>query len=266
MRLGDNLYSSSVLALNGGSGDLTWYFQFTPHDVHDWDAIQIPVLADIEIGGRERKVMMWANRNAFFYVLDRETGEFLLGTPFARQSWAEGLDENGRPIRLPNTSPSPEGTIVSPSVLGGTNWWSPAYSPRTRLFYVNAFDGESKFFIRDDEYVEGVRFAGGGPQGVEAVDNYVNAIRALDPTTGERRWEFQLTPQSRAGILATAGDVIFSGGIDGYFFALDAETGEELWHISLGARVQAAPITFAVNGEQYITIAAGNVVYTFGLD
>jgi alcohol dehydrogenase (cytochrome c) len=151
-------------------------------------------------------------------------------------------------------------------VLGGTNWWSPAYSPRTGLFYVNAFDGESKFFIRDDEYVEGVRFAGGGPQGVEAVDNYVNAIRALDPTSGERRWEFRMTPQSRAGILATAGDVVFSGGIDGYFFALDAETGQELWHIALGARIQAAPITFAVDGRQYVTIAAGNVVYTFGLD
>lgn len=266
MRLGDNLYSDSVLALDGGSGELEWYFQFTPHDVHDWDAIQIPVLADIEFEGRERKVMMWANRNAFFYVLDRETGEYLLGTPFARQTWAEGLDEEGRPIRLPNTFPTPEGTVVSPSVLGGTNWWSPAYSPRTGLFYVNAFDGESEFFVRDDEYVEGVRFAGGGPQAVTDVDNYVNAIRAIDPATGERKWEFQITPQSRAGILATAGDVIFSGGIDGYFFALDARTGEELWHVALGARVQAAPITFAVDGRQYVTIAAGNVVYTFGLD
>lgn len=266
MRMGDNLYSNSVLALDGASGELSWYFQFTPHDVHDWDSIQIPVLADIDFDGRQRKVMMWANRNAFFYVLDRETGEYLLGKPFARQSWAEGLDDKGRPIQLPDTSPSPEGTIVSPSVLGGTNWWSPAFSPRTGLFYVNAFDGESEFFIRDDEYNTGIRFAGGGPQWVAPDDNYVNAIRALDPTTGERRWEFEITPHSRAGLLATAGDVVFTGGIDGYFFALDAETGEELWHIPLGSRVQASPVTYAVDGRQYLTIAAGNVIYTFGLD
>ena len=266
MRLGDNLYSDSVLAIDGESGELTWYFQFTPHDVHDWDAIQIPVLADIDYGGQLRKVMMWANRNAFFYVLDRDTGEFLLGRPFARQTWAEGLDAKGRPIRAPDTFPTPDGTIVSPSVIGGTNWWSPAYSPRTGLFYVNAFDGEAEYFIRDDEHQDGVRFTGGGQQAVSAIDNYINAIRALDPKTGDRRWEFQITPQSRAGILATAGDVIFSGGVDGYFFALDAETGEELWYIALGARVQAAPITYAVDGRQYVTITAGNVVYTFGLD
>ena len=266
MRLGDNLYADSVLALDGNSGELSWYFQFTPHDVHDWDAIQVPVLADIEYDGQPRKVMMWANRNAFFYVLDRETGEYLLGKPFARQTWAERLDEQGRPIRVPNTFPTPEGTVVSPPVLGGTNWWSPAYSPRTGLFYVNAFDGEAEYFIRDDEHQDGVRFTGGGQQAVSAIDNYVSAIRALDPKTGDRRWEFRITPQSKAGILATAGDVIFSGSVDGYFFALDAETGEELWHISLGALVQAAPITYAVDGQQYVTIAVGNVIYTFGLN
>ena len=266
MRWGDNLYADSVLALDGNSGELSWYFQFTPHDVHDWDAIQVPVLADIEYDGQPRKVMMWANRNAFFYVLDRETGEYLLGKPFARQTWAERLDEQAPPIRVPNTFPTPEGTVVSPPVLGGTNWWSPAYSPRTGLFYVNAFDGEAEYFIRDDEHQDGVRFTGGGQQAVSAIDNYVSAIRALDPKTGDRRWEFRITPQSKAGILATAGDVIFSGGVDGYFFALDAETGEELWHISLGALVQAAPITYAVDGQQYVTIAVGNVIYTFGLN
>ena len=266
MRLGDNLYSDSVLALDGDSGELSWHFQFTPHDVHDWDAIQIPVLADIEFDGQARKALLWANRNAFFYTLDRASGEFLLGKPFARQTWAAGLDEQGRPIRLPGTFPAADGTVVSPPVLGGTNWWSPAYSPRTGLFYVSAFDGESEYFVRDDEYQAGVRFAGGGPQAVEAIDNYDNAIRAIDPATAERRWEFRITPHSRAGILATAGDLVFSGSVDGYFYALDAETGAELWHIALGARVQAAPITYAAGGRQYVTIAAGNVVYTFGLD
>ena len=266
MRLGDNLYSDSVLALDGDTGELAWYFQFTPHDVHDWDAIQVPILADIEFDGELRKVMMWANRNAFCYTLDRETGKFLVGKPFARQTWAEELDENGQPIRVPDTFPTPEGTVVSPSVLGGTNWWSPAYSLRTGLFYVNAYDGEATYFLREEEYRAGNRFTGGGQQAVQPTDSYVSAIRAIDPRTGDRRWEFRITPHSKAGVLTTAGDLVFSGSVDGYFFALDAVTGEELWHISLGGLVQSAPISYAVQGRQYVTVAVGNVVYTFGLD
>ena len=158
VRLGDNLYSDSVLALNGEGGNLEWYFQFTPHDIHDWDAIQVPIIGDIMYEGEMRKVMMWANRNAFYYTLDRETGEFLVGKPYALQTWAEGLDENGRPIRVPNMEPSVEGKLVSPTIGGGTNWWSPTFSPRTGLYYVNAFDGEQIYFIRDEEYVEGEQY------------------------------------------------------------------------------------------------------------
>ena len=162
VRLGDNLYSDSVLALDGDDGNLEWYFQFTPHDIHDWDAIQVPILGDIMYEGEMRKVMMWANRNAFYYTLDRETGEFLVGKPYALQTWAEGLDENGRPIRVPNMEPSVEGKLVSPTIGGGTNWWSPTFSPRTGLYYVNAFDGEQIYFIREEEYVEGEQYTGGG--------------------------------------------------------------------------------------------------------
>ena len=266
VRMGDNLYSDSVLALNGDSGELDWYFQFTPHDVHDWDAIQIPILAALEFDGEMRKVMMWANRNAFYYTLDRETGEFLLGKPYARQTWAEGLDENGRPIRVPGTSPTYEGVVVAPSIGGGTNWWSAAYSPRTELYYVNAYDGEQKYFKRDEDYVEGERFTGGGGENVLPQEAYQSAIRAIDPRTGDLRWEFLLQPRATAGVLATAGDLVFSGGVDGYFYALDAVSGRELWHIQLGSRVHSAPMSFAVDGKQYITVAAGNVVYTFGLD
>jgi alcohol dehydrogenase (cytochrome c) len=266
VRMGDNLYSDSVLALNGDSGELDWYFQFTPHDVHDWDAIQIPILADLEFDGEMRKVMMWANRNAFYYTLDRETGEFLIGKPYARQTWAEGLDENGRPIRVPGTSPTYEGVVVAPSIGGGTNWWSAAYSPRTELYYVNAYDGEQKYFKRDEDYVEGERFTGGGGENVLPQEAYQSAIRAIDPRTGDLRWEFLLQPRATAGVLATAGDLVFSGGVDGYFYALDAVSGQELWHIQLGSRVHSAPMSFAVDGQQYITVAAGNVVYTFGLD
>ena len=164
VRMGDNLYADSALALNGDTGEMDWYFQFTPHDMHDWDAIQVPILADLQMGGGIRKVMMWANRNAFYYTLDRETGEFLVGEPFARQTWAERLDAAGRPIRRPNTNPSVEGTVVSPAVGGGTNWFSPSFSPRTELFYVMAHDSEAEFFIRDDTYEEGSIFLGGGSQ------------------------------------------------------------------------------------------------------
>ena len=265
VRLGDNLYSDSVLALNHETGGLEWYFQFTPHDVHDWDAIQVPILADLTIDGEERKVMMWANRNAFYYTLDRETGEFLVGTPFAKQTWAVGLDSNGRPIRVPDTSPSPEGTLVSPPVVGGTNWFSPAYSPSTELFYVQAYDGEDVYYKRDEDYVEGDQFTGGGFQRPLPVENYVSAVRAIDPRTGDIRWEYEIQPRSTAGMLATAGDLVFSGSVDGYFYALDAATGEELWHVAVGAMVHSAPMTYAVDGRQYVTIAAGNVVFTFGL-
>ena len=146
VRLGDNLYASSVIALDADTGKLKWYFQFTPHDVHDWDAVQIPVLVDAEFRGRQRKLMYWGNRNAFFYVLDRETGEFLMATPFTRQTWAERIDEKGRPVRRPNTSPSREGAVVSPGPQGGTNWYSPSYSPVTKLFYLSVWDFASRFY------------------------------------------------------------------------------------------------------------------------
>ena len=266
VRLGDNLYADSALALDGETGELKWYFQFTPHDVHDWDAIQIPILGDIMYEGEMRKVMMWANRNAFYYTIDRETGEFLVGTPYAQQTWAEGLDENGRPIRVPNTAPTPEGVVVSPPIGGGTNWWSPAYSPRTGLFYVNAFDGEQEYFTREEEYVEGETYMGGGGNNVLPIDHYQSWIRAIDPATGNIRWEYPIAPRSTSGLLSTEGDLVFGGTVDGWFFALDALTGEELWHINVGSRVHSGPMAYAVDGRQYVAVAAGNVVFAFGLD
>ena len=179
------MYSDSVLALDADTGEMRWYFQFTPHDNHDWDATQIPVLADALFNRRQRKLMLWPNRNGFFYVLDRETGEFLLGKPFAKQTWAERLDDSGRPIRRPDTAPSEEGTTVAPPAGGAANYWSPSYSPRTGLIYVMAFDGEAKFFIREEKYVAGQRFAGGGPQQTQPIDNEVSAVRAIVPQTGD---------------------------------------------------------------------------------
>lgn len=265
VRLGDNLYSDSALALNGDTGEIAWHFQFTPHDVHDYDSIQVPILADIEYQGSTRKVMMWANRNAFFYTIDRETGEFLEGEAYATQTWAQGLDPNGRPIPTPGMAPTYEGILVSPPIVGATNWYSPAYSQQTGLFYVTSFDGEQEFFKRDEDYEEGERFTGGGGRYNQPMDAFHSSIRAINPATAEIEWEFPIMPRSSAGITTTAGGIVFTGSADGYFFALDAASGEELWHISLGARVHAAPMTFAIDGQQFVTIASGNVVYTFGL-
>ena len=264
-RLGDNLYSDAAMALNGDTGELVWHFQFTPHDVHDYDSIQVPILADIQFEGRTRKVMMWANRNAFFYTIDRSNGRFMIGKPFATQTWAQGLDVNGRPIRVPGMEPTYEGIMVSPPITGGTNWYSPGYSQQTGLFYVTSFDGEQEFFKRDEEYEVGERFTGGGGRYAQPMDAFHSSIRAINPVTAEIEWEFPIMPRSSAGITTTAGGLVFTGSADGYFFALDAATGEELWHISLGRRVHAAPITYAVNDQQFVSIASGNVVYTFGL-
>ena len=265
-REGDNLYSDCVVALDPDVGALKWYFQFIPHDVHDWDACQVPVLVDAAFQGQSRKLMYWANRNAFFYVLDRQTGEFLLAREFAKQTWAEKIDETGRPIRKPNTFPSEEGTLVYPSVNGAANWWSPTYSPKTGFFYITAYDGAETYFMGEDEYAPGQMYMGSATQENEPVEKYASAIRALDPLTGELKWEHKLQPKSTSGLLSTAGNVLFGGSVDGYFFALDAATGRELWRINVGGLVHAAPITYLNNGDQYVTIAAGGAIFTFGLD
>jgi len=265
-RPGDNLYSDSVIALDVDTGELEWYFQFTPNDPYDYDAVQVPVLADLNWNGMPKKVMMWANRNGFYYTLDRSNGEFLIGKPYAAQTWAQGLDPvTGRPIRVPGMAPTYEGIMVSPPIVGATNWYSPGYSQDTGLFYVTSFDGEQEFFKRDEDYEEGERFTGGGGRYTSPMDAFHSSIRAINPETAEIEWEFPIMPRSSAGITTTAGGLVFTGSADGYFFALDASSGEELWNISLGRRVHAAPMTFAVDGEQFVTIASGNVVYTFGL-
>ena len=265
-REGDNLYSDSVIALDADTGELKWHFQFTPHDVHDWDATQIPILIDIEFDGRPRKLMLFPNRNAFFYVLDRVTGEFLRGTPFAKQTWAERIDENGRPIRIPGMLPNEEGVLVYPSINGAANWWSNTYSPRTELLYVVTYDGAETFFIGEDEYVPGELFVGGGADRYVPQETYASMIRALDPRTGATRWEFSLQPKTQSGLLSTASDLVFGGSVDGYFYALDAVNGTELWRINVGGNVKAAPISYMVGTVQYVTVAAGNSILTFGLD
>ena len=209
--------------------------------------------------------MLFPNRNAFFYVLDRETGEFLLGEPYARQTWAEGIDEDGRPILLPGKEPTPEGTIVSPAIVGGSNWWSPSYSPRTDLIYVMTLDGETKYFLRPVDYEEGQSYRAGGGETPEPMENYHRAVRAISPQTGDIEWEFPVDVRTTSGLMSTAGDLVFGGTADGFFFALDATTGEALWNRNIGGRVHASPMGNGVNGRQYVAIAAGNAIFSFAL-
>ena len=278
-RAGDNLYSDSVVALDADTGKLKWHFQFTPHDELDYDAVQIPVLADVEWLGRTRKTMLWANRNGFFYALDRTNGQFLHGKPFVKVTWASGLDDKGRPIVAPGMNPTVEGTLIYPGPEGGTNYYSPSYSPKTGLFYVPTWvDSPRKFTKFPISYISGQRYTGGAPQPVGALragpapqiytpgdDDAYGAVRAIDPRTGERKWEFKMSGVTTAGLLTTASDLLFTGGRDGYFFALDARSGALLWKATVGGATNAAPISYSVGGKQYVAIASGGSLFAFAL-
>jgi alcohol dehydrogenase (cytochrome c) len=268
-RLGDNLYSDSVVALDADTGQLKWYYQFSPHDEFDWDATQIPVLAEIPFQGRQRKVMLWANRNGVFYVLDRLTGQFLSGKSFVKTNWYDGFDERGRPMRRPGIVPTVEGTLVYPGNQGGTNWYNPSFSPVTGLFYIPAWENSSSTYVKGEEppeYHEGQSFTGLFPRTGATGDDVFSSIIALDPSTGERKWTFRLSaPSTEGGVLTTAGNVLFAGGRDGQFVALDARDGKLLWQTNLGPSVSAGPITYMVNGKQYVSIQAGSALFTFGL-
>lgn len=280
-REGDNLYSNSVVALDADTGALKWHFQFSPHDEFDYDAVQIPVLADAHWQGQPRKLMYFANRNGYFYVLDRTTGQFLSGTPFVEVNWASGLDpKSGRPIRVAGKAPSaPPGTLIFPGNQGGTNWYSPSYSPRTGLFYIPTWANYSSLYIRDKaEYFEGRRFGGGGARapvpGIRSgqggyswakPEEGYGAVRAIDPNTGALRWEFKMSDLTWAGIMTTASDVLFSGSGEGYFYALDARTGSLLWKRQLGSVIRSGPMSYAVNGKQHVAIAAGSALFVYKL-
>ena len=263
-RPGDNLYTDAVLALDPDTGKMKWHFQFTPEDVHDWDANQTVILFEAAINGRERKLLGQANRNGFYYVLDRETGAFITGVPYAKQTWADGLDAKGRPIRKRGIAPSPEGTLVYPNIQGAANWHSPSYSPRTKLFYQHAREMATIYYKGDAVYKPGTAFTGGGGRYVNG-DDASSAIRALDAVTGKLIWEFPLLSPGFSSLLSTAGGLVFGGTEEGNFIALDAGTGKPLWDLQLGGAVRGIPISYAVDGKQYVAIAAGNALFAFAL-
>ena len=270
-RRGDNLYSNCVVALDADTGEIAWYYQFTPHDELDYDSTQVPVLADIDWRGEPRKVMLWANRNGLMYVLDRVTGEFLHGKPYVALNWMDGFDENGRPQRVPGMLPSPQGTLIRPHVHGATNWQPPSFSPRTELFYVSHW--ENSGIIVTGQFPEPVginrRQTTMGQINLEQFfnndDEAYGVIRAYEPATLEPAWEFRMGDITWAGVLSTAGDLVFGGGREGYFLGLDARSGELLWRASVGGQINAGPMSYAVDGRQYIAIAAGSALFTFTL-
>jgi alcohol dehydrogenase (cytochrome c) len=275
-RLGDNLYSDSVVALDADTGALKWHVQFTPHDVYDYDSVQVPVLADIQWQGKPRKAMLFGNRNGFFYVLDRTNGQFLLGKPFTKVTWTTGLDAKGRPQNM--VPLSEDGVLIYPGVQGGTNWYSPSFSPRTNLFYLPMWgDTYSTFTKRPVEYKEGQRFTGAlpampirlltpGPSiNRRRPEEGWGGIQAIDPNTGEKKWEFKMADVVDAGVLSTASDLLFTGGREGYALALDAKTGAMLWKANVGGSVSNGPMTYMLGGRQYVAFAAGSSLFVYAL-
>jgi len=258
-RPGDNLYTCSIVALNPDTGKLAWYFQPSPHDVHDWDAVETPVLFDAEFKGKPRKLLAQASRNGFFFVLDRTNGEHLVTSEFIEQTWAKGVDSRGRPIAKPEANPSPDGALVEPGSDGSTNWMAPSFDLQTGLYYVNARRLFSVFY----------NTVTGKPEGWGGRDRNLwanSTMRAIDYRTGKVVWNHELgDSETLAGILTTAGHLLFSADNSGNLLALDPATGKTLWHLNLGGRMDASPMTYELEGRQYLIIAVQDVLYAFAL-
>jgi alcohol dehydrogenase (cytochrome c) len=271
-RLGDNLYTCSLVALDPDTGNLRWHYQFTPHDVHDWDSAHVPVLADLPMGGETRKVVMVANRNSFFYTLDRQTGELLLAKPFIdHPNWAKEIGPDGRPVVLDEIGTEEK---CLPDSRGGTNFQPPSFDPERRVFFFTAHETCAIWQPRKPTppIIMGRRPASGGRRAVEGKEQFP-VLRAIDPTTGERKWEYRyrsypsnVTLDLTGGVMTTAAGLVFTGDNEGLFYALDASTGKELWRFQVGAPVWGtAAISYVLDGRQWVVIPAGVTLTAFAL-
>jgi acido-empty-quinoprotein group A len=259
VRKGENLYTCSIVALNPDTGKLLWHFQPSPHDTHDWDAVQTPIVFDDEYQGVHRKLLAQASRNGYFFVLDRTTGEHILTAPFIATDWAEGIDQRGEPIPNPQKEPKPDGVLVSPGSDGATNWLAPSFDPNTGLFYVSARRLWSIFYMT----------AEGKPEGWAGRDRNLwadSTLEAIDYKTGKIGWKHEIgNGEGSAGILTTAGNLMFTGDNSGNLLALDPQTGKTLWHVNLGERMEGAPSTYELDGRQYLLTPSGGLIFAWTL-
>ena len=266
-RQGDNLYSDSVLALEPATGRLKWHFQFTPHDTHDWDATETLMIVDAPYQGRDRKLLLEANRNGFFYVLDRTNGQFLSATPFVHAlTWASGIGQDGRPLLLPGSDPTPQGARVCPAVEGASNWMSTAFLPASGLFYVMALESCNIFSKTPQVWKKGESFYGGGTRKA-AGEPPRKYLRAIDVQSGKIAWEVLQTGPANTwgGVLATVTGLVFYCDDSGAFASVSAKTGEPLWDMQLNASWHSSPMTYTAKGKQYIAIATGSEIVSFAL-
>ncbi len=266
VRPGDDLYTACVLALDADTGKLNWHFQFTPHDLFDYDATETAMLLDARYRGSARKLLVEANRNGFLYVLDRTNGEFLSATPFVKKlNWAKGIDDKGRPIRS-GLEPSEAGTLICPDMNGATNWFSPSYNPATHLLYFMALESCQLFFVNPQKFSEGREFYATGVKHAPG-EHSQKVLLAYNPETGKLAWEYPQSgsAQSWGGTMTTAGGLVFFGNDAEAFEAVDAQTGRSLWHFNTGQSMHASPVSYAVGRKQYVAIASGSDLFTFAL-
>ena len=264
VREGDNLYTDCIVAIEADTGKLRWYFQNTPHDVHDWDSLEMPILVDAMFAGRARKLVVQANRNGFYYVLDRTSGRFLAGVPFVdRVNWASGLTAEGRPILTTGHDPSVEGSHICPSSAGATNWPSPAYNPELNYFFLVAQEGCGIALRTSDR--PGAN--GGYLESPKPDEAWQLFVRALDATSGRRLWDYRQIGSFHygPGVLSTAGGLVFAGEHKGQISGLDAKSGKSLWHFNTGDLITSSPISYAIDGQQYIAISSGTNIFAFAL-
>jgi acido-empty-quinoprotein group A len=258
-RPGDNLYTCSIVALDPDTGKLKWHFQPSPHDTHDWDAAQTPILFEDTKNGVGRKLIAQASRNGYFFVLDRSTGEHILTKPFIATNWAQGIDAHGQPRANKEKEPKPDGALVSPGSDGATNWMAPSYDPGSGLYFISARRLWSEFYMTAD----------GKPEGWAGRDRNLwaeSVIEAIDPKTGDVRWRHEIGEgEGTAGILTTAGKLLFTQDNADNLMALDPATGKTLWHVPIGGRMVASPMTFELDGRQYLITAIQNSIFAWAL-
>jgi len=264
VRRGDNLYSCSVVALDADTGKLKWFYQFTPHDVHDWDAISDLLPVDLTVDGRKVKALIQANRNGFFYTLDRTNGKVLKARAYTKVTWADGIGPDGRPILIAGQEPTEEGKFACPGLGGGHNWSATTYSPRTGWYYFTSSENCHLFYKSKQDFTAGQWYQASNVEGPPGTHG-TGAILAVDPTTAQTKWRFDMVTTPSGGMLATAGGLVFTGDPQGYLIAFDDRTGKVLWKFQTGASIHAPPISYAVNGQQYIAVASGPAILTFAL-